>query len=48
MGPKKDNDSSKAKRKNARIVIDVKEEIIAKHENGVLVSDLGTQFGMAK
>jgi Mor family transcriptional regulator len=29
-------------------MIDDKKEIIAKHENGVRVSDLGTQFGMAK
>ena len=47
MGPKKDNDSSKVK-KNTNIMIDVKKEIIAKHENGVRVSDLATQFGMAK
>jgi hypothetical protein len=37
MGPKKDNDSSKLKRKNTNIMIDVKKEIIAKHER-VLVS----------
>ena len=48
MGPKKDNDSSKLKRKNTTIMIDVKKEIIVKHENGVRVSDLATQFGMAK
>jgi len=48
MGPKKDNDSSKVKRKNTNIMIDVKKEIIAKHENCVRVSDLATQFGMAK
>ena len=48
MGPKKDNDSSKVKRKNTNIMRDVKKEIIAKHENGVRVSDLTTQFGMAK
>ena len=48
MGPKKDNDSSKVRRKNTNIMIDVKKEIIAKHENGVRVSDLATQFGMAK
>ena len=48
MGPKKDNDSSKVKRKNTNIMIDVKKEIIAKHENGVRVSDLATQFAMAK
>jgi len=48
MGPKKDNGSSKVKRKNTNVMIDVKKEIIAKHENGVRVSDLATQFGMAK
>jgi len=48
MGPKKDNDSSKVKRKNTNIMIDIKKEIIAKHENGVRVSDLATQFGMTK
>jgi transposase-like protein len=47
MGPKKDNDN-KVKRKMTRITIEVKKEIIAKHENGVRVSDLATQFGMAK
>jgi hypothetical protein len=39
MGPKKDNES-KVKRKMTRITIEVKKEIIAKHENGVRVSDL--------
>jgi hypothetical protein len=48
MGPKEDNDSSKVKRKNNNIMIDVKKEITAKHENSVHVSDLGTHFGMAK
>jgi hypothetical protein len=47
MRPKKDNDS-KVKRKMTRITIEVKKEIIAKHENGVCVFDLATQFGMAK
>jgi IS30 family transposase len=31
-----------------RITIEVKKEIIARHENGVCVSDLATQFGVAK
>jgi hypothetical protein len=44
MGPKKDNDSSKVKRKNTNIMVDVKKEIIAKHENGVRVSDLATCY----
>ena len=38
MGPKKDNDSSKVKRRNTNIMIDVKKEIIAKHEKMVFVS----------
>jgi hypothetical protein len=42
MRPKKVNDSSKVKRKNTNIIIDVKKEIIAKHENGVCDSDLAT------
>jgi hypothetical protein len=44
MGPKKDNDSSKVKRKNTSIMIDVKKEIIVKHENGVRISDLATGY----
>ena len=40
--------SRKVKRKNTNIMIDVKKEIITKHENGVRASDLATQFGMAK
>ena len=48
MGPTKDNDSSKVKRKNTNIMIDAKKEIIAEHENGVRLSDLAAQFGMAK
>jgi hypothetical protein len=41
MGPKKDNDS-KVKIKMTRITIELKKKIIAKHENGVRVSDLAT------
>lgn len=48
MGPKKDNYSRKVKRKNTNMMIDVKKEIIAKHKNGVCISDLATQFWMAK
>jgi len=48
MGPKKGNDSRKVRKKNTNIMTDVKKEIIAKHENGVHVSRLATQFGMAK
>ena len=48
MGPKKDNDSSKVKRKNTNIMIDVEKEIIAKHENGVRVSELASQISVHK
>jgi hypothetical protein len=47
MGPKKDNDR-RVKREKTRITLEVKKEIIAKHENGVCVSDLFIQFCMAK
>jgi len=40
--------AAKRKEKKSNITIDGKKEIIAKHENGVRVSDLATQFGMAK
>jgi transposase-like protein len=36
------------KRKMTRITTEVKKEIIAKHENGVRVSDLATLFGIPK
>jgi hypothetical protein len=48
MGPKKGSDRSKARRKVVRTTIEVKKEIISKHENGVRVSDLAMQFGMVK
>jgi hypothetical protein len=32
MGPEKDNESSKVKRKNTNIMINIKKEIKAKHE----------------
>jgi len=48
MGPKKASESVKAKRKIVRTTIEVKKEIIRKHENGVCVSDLALQFGLAK
>lgn len=46
MFPKMDNDSNKGKRKFTRIAIEIKKEIIVKHENGVRVSELVSQFGM--
>jgi len=48
VGPRKANDSSKVKRKITNIMIDIKKEIISKHENCVRDSDLATQFGIAK
>ncbi|CAI5779200.1 transposable element-derived 1-like [Podarcis lilfordi] len=40
--------SCKGKRTINRATIEVKKQIISKHESGVRVSDLATQFGMAK
>ena len=40
MGPKKDSDKGKEKRKTVRQTIELKKEIIAKYENGIRVSDL--------
>ena len=48
MGPKKDSGKGKEKRKIVRTTIELKKEIIAKYENGVRVSDLALQYGMAK
>ena len=50
MGPKKGshNTTGKGKRKVVRTTIELKKEIIAKFENGIRVSDLATQYGMAK
>ncbi|KAF2356459.1 DNA binding HTH domain Psq-type [Trinorchestia longiramus] len=49
MGPKKNvSDSGRVKRMNVRTMIELKKEIIAKFESGVRVTDLATQYGMAK
>lgn len=48
MGPKKAITTGKEKRKIVRITVERKKEIIAKYENGVRVSDLASQYGMAK
>ncbi|KAF2349191.1 DNA binding HTH domain Psq-type [Trinorchestia longiramus] len=48
MGPKKDSDKGKAKRKTVRTTIELKKEIIAKYESDVRVSDLASQYEMAK
>ena len=46
MGPKKDSDKGKAKRKNVRTTIELKKEIIAKYESGVRITDLARQYQM--
>ncbi|KAF2358296.1 DNA binding HTH domain Psq-type [Trinorchestia longiramus] len=49
IGPKKNvSDSGRVKKNNVRTTIELKKEIIAKFEDGVRVSDLATQYGMAK
>ena len=49
MGPRKvRSDIGQAKRKIVRRTVEVKKEIITKHENGICVSDLAAEYGMAK
>ena len=49
MGSKKGrSDIGQGKRKIVRRTVEVKKEIITKHENGVCVSDLAAEYGMAK
>ena len=48
MGPKKANESIKVNRNIVRTTIEVKKEIIHKHENGVCIMDLALQFSLAK
>ena len=48
MGHKKNSDKGKDKKKTVRTIIKPKKEIIANYENGVRVSDLALQYGMAK
>lgn len=45
---KKATESVKGKRKIVRTTINVKKEIIEKHENGICILDLSLQFGWAK
>ena len=47
MGPKKASASggSGEKRKKVSLALEIKQEIIAKHERGVRVSDLAKQYG---
>ena len=48
MAPKKaKSDIGQGKRKVVRRTIEVKKEIITKHENGVRVCDVAAQYGMA-
>ena len=48
MGPKKISDLTKPKRKAVRTTTELKKELVAKFESGTRVSDLATQYGMAK
>lgn len=48
MEPKRASEGDKSKRKMVRIKMKVKEEIIAKHENGRHVLDLALQYGMTE
>ncbi|KAF2357783.1 Homeobox domain-like [Trinorchestia longiramus] len=49
MGHKENvSDSGRGKRKNVRTTIELKKEVIAKFESEVRVSDLATQYSMAK
>ena len=49
MGTKKArSDIGQGKRKIVRRTVEVKKEIITKHENGACVSDLAAEYGMAK
>ena len=49
MGAKKArSDVGQGKRKIVRRTVEVKKEIITNHENGIRVSDLAADFGMAK
>ena len=49
MAPKKvKSDGASGGRKLTRYSIEIKKEIIEKHERGVRVSDLASQYGMTK
>ena len=48
MNRKRNSDSTKFKRKAVRTTIELKKELIAKFESGKRVSDLATEYGMAK
>ncbi|CAL1526524.1 unnamed protein product [Lymnaea stagnalis] len=48
MGPKKCSEDNKMKRKAVRATIEVKKDLIARHEGGTRVADLAAIFGMPK
>ncbi|GCC27281.1 hypothetical protein chiPu_0005705 [Chiloscyllium punctatum] len=48
MAPKKSSEANKSKRKSVRMTIELKRELIAKHESSTCVSDLAAMFEMPK
>uniref|UniRef100_UPI0035902AD7 tigger transposable element-derived protein 1-like n=1 Tax=Myxine glutinosa TaxID=7769 RepID=UPI0035902AD7 len=48
MAPKKSSEGNKNKRKAVRMTIEVKKQLIAKHEGGMRVMDLAAMFEMPK
>ncbi|GCC33618.1 hypothetical protein chiPu_0012088 [Chiloscyllium punctatum] len=48
MAPKKSSEENKSKRESVRTTVELKEELIAKHESGTRVSDLAATFEMPK
>ena len=48
MAPKKCSEENKSKRKAVRATIEVKKDLITKHESGTRVADLATMFRMPK
>ena len=48
MDPMKARGDISQGKKNVRRTIQIKKEIITKHENGICVSDLAAEYGMAK
>ena len=48
MVPKKSSEANRSKRKSVRTTIELKKELIAKHESGMRVSDLAAMFELPK
>jgi len=48
MAPKKSSEANRSKRKSVRTTIELKKELIAKHESGTRVSDLAAMFELPK